>query len=103
MNISSRTAFVLAKGNWGAMQFVVDLVQYSTDNAEKAEKILHKIKSCTTIRGINLHVLYSDICEKNMGAVYQLCENCPDGDLEEACSRQDYSGWQIVYQYLVPV
>jgi len=29
-----------------------------------------------------------------------LCDQCPEGILKDACSRQDYSGIQLVKEYI---
>lgn len=86
-----------AQGNPGAMTFLMELF----------EKYLHcsipimmKLENCPSIKGTNLYVLWSDLCDKDMEKVCRLCETCPSDILEDACSRQDYSGIELVKSYL---
>ena len=89
MNTVNRLFY--AQGNLGAISF---MSQVSDD------LIIGKIDKCETLRGTNLWVLYSDLCDKDMKKVRLLCENCPDDILEDACGRQDYSGKELVSEYL---
>ena len=85
------------KGNFGAMHFLNEVTQPSNENIGKV--ILDKLEEATSIRGTNLWILYSDLCEKQLINVHRLCENCPTDILEDACSRQDYSGRELVEPY----
>ena len=58
-----------------------------------------KIEICR-IKGTDLYVLWSDLCDKDYGDVHLLCISCPDEILIDACSRQDYSGRKLVEKYL---
>jgi hypothetical protein len=98
--ISGATIMTLANGNMGAMNFIKKLIEL--EDSEIRDKIFEKIKTCTTIRGTNLCVLYSDLCCRDMNVVYMLCDCCPDAVLEDACSRQDYSGRDLVISYILP-
>lgn len=89
-----------SNGNIGAMQFVLEI--YTKDeNIVRGFFILEKLEKCKSIRGTNLYVLWSDLCKKDMNKVELLCNNCPNEILEDACSRQDYSGIELVSQYLI--
>ena len=74
--------FVWSEGNPGAASFLVEATK-----SENSEKIFAKLNRCPSIRGTSLYVLYSDLCGKDMDAVLQLCESCPNDVLEDACSR----------------
>jgi hypothetical protein len=87
-----------SKGNTGAMVFLMQLID--PENFKHALPILHKLEQCTSIRGTNLYVLYSDLCNKNLAVVEKLCKDCPSETLEDACSRQDYSGLALIAPYL---
>lgn len=95
--LSNPTVMALAKSNLGAMQFLIELSWF---DCEKLKMIVHKIKNSESLRGYNLYVLYSDLCEKDMDKVHQLFKNCPINVIEEACSRQDYSGRELVAEHL---
>jgi hypothetical protein len=88
----------LAQGNMGAMSAVMALYgpETSVGDAFFVEK---KLNEMPTIRGTNLYVLYSDLCDKDAKKVMQLFRNCPNDVLEDACSRQDRSGVAMVKQY----
>ena len=87
-----------SNGNPGAMNFMMEF--FKPENAVLGIGILSKLEELKTIRGTNLYVLYSDLCGKDLKAVETLCKNCPSEILEDACSRQDYSGRELVKEYL---
>jgi hypothetical protein len=86
-----------SQGNPGAMSFLSSLL--SMENERESKMILQKIEEAKTLRGTNLWVLFSDLCGKDLDTVATLCENCPTEILEDACSRQDYSGRELVAEY----
>jgi hypothetical protein len=59
-----------ADGNIGAMSFLEELMNYP-----KYQVILDALKKAPTIVGWQLWTLYSDLAEKNMDTVYNLCLN----------------------------
>ena len=87
----------MAEGNPGAMSFLMQLV--SKDHILKAVPIVQTLKEAK-IKGADLYVLWSDLCLKDFDMVLKLCEKCPQDKLIDACSRQDYSGREIVKEYL---
>jgi hypothetical protein len=87
----------LSKGNSGALTFLLELYKY---NVFVFIEILQRIESIPSLVGTNLYVLWSDLCEQNMEQVIKLCANCPNDILADACSRQDYSGRELVKEYL---
>jgi hypothetical protein len=90
----------LAQGNPGALKFLMELM--STEHMLIAIPIAVKIDRCN-ILGTDLYVLWSDLCNKDMSLVNKLCLDCPDDILINACSKQDYSGRELVKKYLVEV
>ena len=84
---------ILAQGNPGAIAFLSSVVN------NKQTEIIERLKQ-STIRGTDLYILWSDLCDKNLEKVAVLCEKCPIDILEDACSRQDYSGKKLVEQYI---
>lgn len=91
-----------SEGNPGALSFLCKVFLNSKPDFISAIIIANKLKSCSTLRGTNLYVLYSDLCDKDMEKVTFLCKNCPDNILEDACSRQDYSGRKLIEEYFIP-
>jgi hypothetical protein len=92
-----RAEFIqLMDGNPGAAHFLTTLMGLPL---EKQEVILGKIRE-GKIKGTDLWVLFSDLCQKDYEKVVLLCEKCPTSVLADACSRQDYSGRELVSQYL---
>jgi hypothetical protein len=87
-----------SQGNPGALTFLMELLH--TENIPRSISIMSKLEELTSIRGTNLYVLWSDLCGKDLKVVEQLCKNCPDEILVDACSRQDYSGRELVKPYL---
>lgn len=91
----------LAEGNPGALSFLAEVYLNAKTNFVTAIIIDSKIKACPTLRGTNLYVLYSDLCDKDMKKVEFLCKNCPNDILEDACGREDYSGRKIIEEYFL--
>lgn len=84
-----------AEGNFGALNFLEEVLHH-----EKMDAIVYTLTICSSIRGTNLWVLYSDLCGKDMNKVVSLIEKCPPHILSNACSRQDYSGRELVKHFL---
>jgi hypothetical protein len=87
-----------ANGNPGAMQFLMDL--FSDENIQYSIPIAIKMEEIPSLKGTNLYVLWSDLCNKDIEKVSKLCQNCPNDILEDACNRQDYSGKKLVAEYM---
>ena len=87
-----------AQGNPGALEFLVKLI--NPKNMDYLIPITFKLEECKTIRGTNLYVLWNDLCSRDISKVFQLCSSCPSNILEDACSKQDYSGITLVSKYL---
>lgn len=89
-----------SEGNPGALTFLAEVFLNPNSDFRRAAIISHKINACPTLRGTNLYVLYSDLCDRDLTKVTFLCENCPNDILEDACSRQDYSGRELIKDYV---
>ena len=89
-----------SKGNPGAMSFLIEVFLNQETPLATTIAVNNKIKNCKTLRGTNLYVWYSDICDKDLDFVKQTAQKVPDEILEDACSRQDYSGKAIIQEYL---
>jgi hypothetical protein len=87
-----------SKSNPGATAFLMQIM--SPENMEKGITITKKLEEAKSIRGTNLYVLWSDLCEKDISKVETLCKNCPTDILDDACNRQDYSGRKLVAEFL---
>ena len=87
-----------SQGNPGALMFLMTLIE--PENFVMSLSILQKLEEAESIRGTNLYVLWSDLCGKDISMVEKLCKNCPTNILEDACSRQDYSGRKLVEEFL---
>jgi len=85
----------LSQGNPGAMTFLMDLANNVDGNSVVIFSTLQK----TSIRGTDIYVLWSDLCNKDRNKVAKLCNDCPESVLIDACSRQDYSGIELVKDY----
>lgn len=89
-----QTFQTLAKGNPGAMHFLMKLI-----SPDVPIRTVAKVENCGIVGG-DLYVLWSDICEGDMNKVIKLLDDCPLALLKDACSRQDYSGKEMVAEYL---
>jgi len=90
-----------SQGNPGAMTFLMQLME--SKNPVESLQISLKLEECKSIRGTNLYVLWSDLCNKDLNEVFNLCTKIPNQILEDACNRQDYSGRKIIEDYLKSV
>lgn len=87
-----------SQGNPGALSFLMSLTH--PENTLQSLPIVKKLEEAKSIRGTNLYVLWSDLCNRDMEKVETLCKNCPTSILEDACNRQDYSGRELISNYL---
>lgn len=87
-----------AEGNPGALRGLMDISTQSNPNF--AEAIMQKLDACPSIRGTNLYVLYNDLAHGVVEMMYKICNSCPARVLEDACGRQDYSGVELIAEYL---
>lgn len=84
----------LADGNPGALNFIMNL-----SNPTVPTRTLVKVDKSGMV-GTDLYVLWSDLCDCDMEKVIKLMDNCPLDKLQDACSRQDRSGKEIIFEYL---
>lgn len=89
----------LCQGNPGALHFLQKLLMGSDEDLLAGSKIIPVIKEYG-IKGTDLYILWSDLCDRDVKKVLMLCERCPKEILIDACSRQDYSGRKLVSSYL---
>jgi hypothetical protein len=87
-----------AGDNPGAMSFIIELLDPT--NGAAGIIVFSKIDKIHSLRGTNLYVMWSDLCNREMDKVVKLCRKCPDEILADACNRQDYSGRELVAEYL---
>lgn len=87
----------LSKGNPGALNCLVQLTHPILEDISGV--VMKKIIDCKIV-GTDIYVMWSDICGKNFLKMAKLCKDCPDDILIDACSRQDYSGRELVAEYL---
>jgi hypothetical protein len=89
-----------ADGNPGALTFLMGIFLSNDTSISDMALVAVKLKSYKTLRGTNIYVLWSDLCDKNNNKVFHLLRTCPQEVLEDACSRQDYSGIELIKEYL---
>ena len=90
------TAIEWANGHSGAMGF---LTMLNRQDEYTIEVITEKLLVLPSVRGRNLNKLWA-IANKNFEKMRKICENCPDQLIIEACSREDYTGREMINQYL---
>lgn len=98
MNVDKERLLELAEGNPGAITALVEIA-ITLEDVEIA-MVMSKIEECSTLRGTNLYVMWSDLCDRDVHKVKTLCENCPSEILEDASRRQDYSGVSLIKDYI---
>ena len=88
-----------SEGNPGALNFLMTLMAPQNVTVDTPETV-QKLDALKTLRGTNMYVLWSDICNKDIELVHSVVKNAPSELLEEACSKQDYSGREMLKEYL---
>lgn len=87
-----------AGGNPGALILLMDLMN---NHPVVMLCLVEKLDKIPSLRGDNLYVLLNDLCYDDKDLILKLLTSeCPDNVLADACSRQDYSGRDMVKQYL---
>ena len=86
-----------SQGNPGALVFLMRM--FEQGNEMIALRVISKLEK-SSIRGTDLYVLYSDLANKDLNTVVSLVEDVPMDILEDACSRQDYSGRKLIADYI---
>ena len=97
------TIIEYSAGNGGALNYLMKTFAAPEADLVNALLISNKLKNCTSIRGTNIYVLYSDLCDGDIDRVAKVCDNVPDDILEEACNRQDYSGRELIQEFVVGI
>lgn len=85
----------LSDGNPGAATCLVEILKNSTIGSTILQTIIR-----LDIKGTDIYVMWSDLCNKDLETMFKLCTKCPPDILKEACSKQDYSGRDLVKDYL---
>lgn len=93
----------MSDGNPGAMTALMEMLESSNIDPDGAMGGLVPILSLDThgIYGTDIYVLHSDICGREMPKTLAVLRACQLGFfsgtvLRDACSRQDYSGRDMV-------
>lgn len=91
-----------AAGDPGALNFLMTVFMSQNTSIAQVSIINNALENYKSLRGTNIYILYSDLCGRNMDKVVYLINKCPQEILEDACSRQDYSGRELVAEYMLP-
>lgn len=93
----------MSEGNPGAMNALMNIITPNNIDPDNSMGGLGVILSLDThgIYGTDIYVLYSDICDKNLVNMLAVMRSVQLGlfdasILKDACSRQDYSGKELV-------
>ncbi len=89
-------------GNPGALNFLITVFMSQKISMINASIINNALEKYTSLRGTNIYILYDHLCSRDMDKVVYLINKCPQEILEEACSRQDLSGREMVAKYMMP-
>lgn len=87
----------MAAGNPGAMNCLIGMINQC--EPEITQDIFTTLAELD-IKGTDIYVLWSDLCDKDYTKMWFLTQNCPADILKDACSRQDWSGVELVKPYL---
>lgn len=96
MKLTSPELIAYSQGNPGALSFLMHLDKDNEDH----QTILNTLNKALAIRGPKLYVLWSDLADRNLNTLYNLCRNVPTSILTDACLRQDYSGKDLIKPYM---
>ena len=88
--------FEISKGNPGAITCFLGLLN---DDEPYGFTIMPVIID-NEIYGEDLYVLWSDLSKRDYGLMAHLCRTVPIDKLKLASSKQDYSGIEMVQEYI---
>ena len=91
--------FQISEGNPGALTCVTGLVNGTIEDSVAGITIIPTIKK-NQIYGTDLYVLWSDLSKRDYGLMAYLCRNVPIDKLKLASSKQDYSGIEMLKEYI---
>ena len=89
----------MSEGNPGALTCLMGFLAKDIKIAIAGLTILPKLKDLD-ITGTDIYVFWSDLCNKDYTLMADLCNKVPDDILKKACSKQDYSGREMIKPYL---
>tara|TARA_B100000900_G_scaffold389580_1_gene382602 strand:- start:982 stop:1308 length:327 start_codon:yes stop_codon:yes gene_type:complete len=103
-NIIKDELINLSEGNPGALTCLIGLMNLLSSEISDEKKIeigciFSRLKQID-IKGENIYVLWNDLSKRDYSTMANICKACPDDILLDACSRQDYSGVDLVADYL---
>lgn len=91
--LTTQALVAASKGNPGAATAMAEMIKSG-----------YEISVITLIglgiKGTDIYVLWSDICGRDCHKLKKLIDAAPDDILIDAASRQDYSGRQLVAEYM---
>ena len=88
-----------SQGNPGAMKCLVDLISRPTEELMGSIKIIQRLDELE-ILGSDIYVFWNDLAGQDFQVMENLAVFAPPGLLKEACSRQDYSGRELVEEWI---
>jgi len=88
------TVLMLSGDNPGAMSYLISLLDkpFYVNSLKRIFNI--------GIRGTDIYVLWSDICDKDYELMDYLLTHVPSDIILDASSRQDYSGKPLVQKWI---
>jgi len=89
----------MSEGNPGAMTCLMGMMTGPIEDSVAGITILQKLEE-TGIKGGDIYVLWSDLAGKLYSQMAVICKNVPNDVLIDACSRQDYSGRELIQEYI---
>lgn len=88
-----------SEGNPGAMQCLVEMISRPSEELMGSIKIIQTLDQLE-ITGSDIYVFWNDLAGKDWEVMEYLAGYVPGQTLKEACSRQDYSGRELVKDWL---
>lgn len=88
-----------SKGNPGAMQCLVEMISRPPEELMGSINIIQTLDKLE-ITGSDIYVFWNDLAGKDWETMEYLANYVPGRTLREACSRQDYSGRELVKEWL---
>lgn len=88
-----------SEGNPGAMRCLVDLISRPPEELMGSIKIIQTLDELE-ITGSDIYVFWNDLAGQDFQVMENLANFAPPELLKQACSRQDYSGRELVKDWL---
>lgn len=99
-NLPMTQLIQLSQGNPGTLNCLMKMLTGDIKDSIAGITIINKMQELS-ILGTNIYILWSDLSNKNYQLMAHFCNVVPAAILIDAASRQDYSGRELLNEYVL--